>query len=335
MNEEMERLLAALMVQCRLGKMICPPAPVSGGLMHKMYRVETARGVYAVKHLNPEIMKREKARDDYKEAEMLEKILEKAKLPIVPAMVVRGQKMQQLEGQYFYIFHWQEGKITDGQKISSKECKMVGSILGQIHALAQQIRPAKAPERSAIDWQGYAERATAEQNEIAPLLTENLPLLREAEEKLNLARAALPNFCCISNADMDPKNVMWHRGKPKVIDLECLGWGNPVSDALQLALQWAGSVTGNLDMNRLTAFFDGYLAAYDNGFRDYSGVFGLAYTWVEWLEYNMQRALGQCADAAECSMGKTQVKETIERIAYMRRVEASVKEGMARYFSEC
>lgn len=335
MNETTQNLLAALMAQCRLGKLICPPLSVSGGLMHKMYRVETTRGVYAVKHLNPEIMKREKARADYEQAEMLEKILEKAKLPIVPAMVVRGQKMQQLDGQYFYIFHWQEGKITDWQTISPKACKMVGSILGQIHALAAQIRPGKAPERSAIDWQGYAERAAAEQNEIAQLLVENLPLLREAEEKLNSARAALPNFCCISNADMDPKNVMWYRGQPKVIDLECLGWGNPVSDALQLALQWAGSVTCNLDMDKLTAFFDGYLAAYDNGFRDYSSVFGLAYTWVEWLEYNMQRALGQCADEAECSMGKTQVKQTIAQIAYMRRVEASVREGMARYFSEC
>ena len=28
--------------------------PVSGGLLHKMYRVETSSGIYAVKVLNPE-----------------------------------------------------------------------------------------------------------------------------------------------------------------------------------------------------------------------------------------------------------------------------------------
>ena len=32
--------------------------PVSGGLLHKMYRVETTSGIYAVKVLNPEIMQR-------------------------------------------------------------------------------------------------------------------------------------------------------------------------------------------------------------------------------------------------------------------------------------
>ena len=31
---------------------------VAGGLLHKMYRVTTDRGIYAVKVLNPEIMKR-------------------------------------------------------------------------------------------------------------------------------------------------------------------------------------------------------------------------------------------------------------------------------------
>ncbi|MBQ6024813.1 MAG: hypothetical protein IJL20_04275 [Lachnospiraceae bacterium] len=32
--------------------------PVSGGLMHKMFKVQTSTGIYAVKYLNPEIMKR-------------------------------------------------------------------------------------------------------------------------------------------------------------------------------------------------------------------------------------------------------------------------------------
>lgn len=44
--------------------------------------------------------------------------------------------------------------------------------------------------------------------------------------------------------------------------------------------------------------FEGYLEACDNGFRAYSEVFGLAYTWVEWLEYNIRRALGECMDEA-------------------------------------
>ena len=54
-----------------------------------------------------------------------------------------------------------------------------------------------------------------------------------------------------------------------------------MSSALQLSLQWAGSVKGDIDPKKIDVFFDGYFEAYDNGFRDYGSVFGLAYTWIE------------------------------------------------------
>jgi len=43
----------------------------------------------------------------------------------------------------------------------------------------------------------------------------------------------------------------------------------------------------------------------------------LAYTWVEWLEYNICRALGDCADEAERMMGVAEVNSTIKRIQYL------------------
>ena len=38
---------------------------LSGGLMHKMLKVETNKGVYAVKILNPEVMSRDEAYDNF------------------------------------------------------------------------------------------------------------------------------------------------------------------------------------------------------------------------------------------------------------------------------
>lgn len=159
-------------------------------------------------------------------------------------------------------------------------------------------------------------------------MADNIQLLIHAEKELNAARSSLPDILCISNEDMDPKNVMWENGKPLVIDLECLDYGNPVSHALQLALQWAGTITYNIDVEKITAFFEGYLAVYDNGFRAYSSVFGLAYTWVEWLEYNIQRALGACVDEAERTLGISEVNNTINRINYIRSMEKEIKEAL-------
>lgn len=323
-----DELIAALMIKCGLGSVIFPIEPVSGGFMHRMYRVRTRAGIYAVKHLNPAIMRREGAHDNFDRAEKIECLLEKEDIPIVPALTVLGKKMQTVDGHYFYIFHWQDGHITDWNNISNDECKTAGNILGRIHAIDPKNVTHQEPELSKIDWHEYTLKANKEKNEIAALLADNEKLLIYAEKELNQARASLPDIICVSNEDMDPKNIMWDNGKPWVIDLECLDYGNPISHALQLALQWSGITTCNMDIEKMVAFFNGYLEAYDNCFRAYSDVFGLAYTWVEWLDYNIQRALGACIDEAERQMGISEARNTVERIKYIRNIEKEMKEAL-------
>lgn len=164
------------------------------------------------------------------------------------------------------------------------------------------------------------------------MLKDNLELLEYAQEAVNSARRALPDIVCVTDGDMDPKNVMWDDGKPVVIDLECLDYGNPVSDALQLALQWSGITTCRLDPGLMKAFFEGYLEAWDNGFRDYGSVLGLAYTWIEWLEYNVTRALGSCQDERERELGAAEVRNTVGRIRYIREKEDAIRQDLERLF---
>lgn len=325
-----EELITILMQTCGLGNVISTIEQVSGGFLHRMYKVETERGTYAVKCLNPEIMGREGVLANYERAEKIEGILEKEDIPIVAAMTVNGKKMQNIEGQYFYIFHWQEGQITNWNNITNEQCYTAGNILGKIHAIDPQKVSHKESEMSHIDWHEYLRRANEQNSEITTVLADNNQLLIAVEKELNGARKSLPDLLCISNEDMDPKNIMWNEGKPYVIDLECLDYGNPISHVLQLSLQWSGITTCNLEVEKITAFFDGYLNAYDNGFRAYGDVFGLAYTWVEWLEYNIQRALGTCVDEEERMMGISEVRNTIDRIQYIRSMEEEIKEVFDR-----
>ena len=169
---------------------------------------------------------------------------------------------------------------------------------------------------------------TESKSEIIGLLGENLELLEYAQNQVNEARKNLPDIIRISDEDMDPKNVMWENGMPLVIDLECLNYGNPASHVLQLALQWSGITTCNLKLNLLKSFFAGYHKAYDNAFHDYQKILGLAYTWIEWLEYNIQRALGACVDEAEKQMGVEQVVQTLNRIRYLREKEDDIKKEL-------
>lgn len=325
-----EKLIEELIHTCELGELLADVETVSGGLMHRMYKVITSSGVYAVKHLNAEIMKRPDAHENFARAERIERILENSDIPIVPAMVIGGNKMQKIADQFFYIFKWQEGQIADWNHISNEMCYKAGNILGRIHAIEPKNTEHKTGESSHIDWHGYVCKAKKEDSEIASILAENEELLYDVESELNRARASLPDILCVSNEDMDPKNIMWENGNPWMIDLECLDYGNPISHAMQLALQWSGIVTCDLDVDKMIAFFDGYLEAYDNCFRGYSDVVGVAYTWIEWLEYNIQRAFGNCMDEAERKLGVSEVRNTMDRIKYIHMMEPQIKEALSR-----
>ncbi len=320
-----EKLLAELMMRCGLGTALFSVSSVSGGFLHRMYKVTTDCGAYAVKHLNEEIMSRPDAHDNFARAEKIERLLEKKDIPIVPALTFDGKKMQKAGGSYFYIFPWVQGHITDWNHISEDMCYKAGNILGKIHAVEPENMEYQAPKVSHIDWHGYVLRAKEEKSGLAELLAENEELFLYAEKELKKARSLLPKIQRISDEDMDPKNVMWTGEKPWVIDLECLDYGNPISHALELALGWSGVITYDIRAERITAFFDGYLKAYDNGFRAYSDVFGVAYTWVEWLEYNIQRALGACTDEEERKIGISEARNTVNRIRYLYDVEKEVK----------
>ena len=324
-EKTIEELLARLMRECGLGEIVADVESVSGGFMHRMYKVITGSGIYAVKHLNAEIMKRPDAHENFARAEKIEGMLEKSDIPIVPAIVLCGRKMQRIDDDFFYVFKWQNGRIADWNHISYEECYKAGNILGRIHAIEPKNIERQSPELSQIDWHGYVLKAKEEDSKIASLLEDNEELLVYAESELNRARASLPAMLCLSNEDMDPKNIMWDNGTPWVIDLECLDYGNPISHAMQLALQWSGIVTCEMDIDKMVAFFDGYLEAYDNSFRGYSDIVGVAYTWVEWLEYNIQRALGDCIDEAERELGISEVRNTIDRIEYIQKQEPQIK----------
>jgi len=289
---------------------------VSGGFMHRMYKVHCNGRYFAVKFLNPNIMGRPGALDNFDRAELFEKIIEDQGVPISSAIILNGKKRQCVDDKFFYIFNWHNGSITDWNCITSIQCRKAGEILGRIHSIECNKTINEEPKLSRIDWQAYIE-AAGNNSEIYCILTENLALLKKVEMKLNEARKNLPNICCISDEDMDLKNIMWENNEPTVIDLECLDYGNPVSCVLQLSLQWAGITTCNLDVQLMKAFFEGYLGQYDNGFREYDKVFGVAYTWIEWLEFNISRAIENSLDESEREMGITEVRNTINRIRYI------------------
>ena len=122
----MNELIKHLMEKYGPGAVQGEIIPVSGGFMHKMYKVKTLSGTYAVKCLNPDIMKRPGVMENYARAEALEHILEENDVPVVSALSFAGRKMLETDGRFFYIFKWLEYNIRRALGLEGSDDTIIG-----------------------------------------------------------------------------------------------------------------------------------------------------------------------------------------------------------------
>ena len=295
-----------LCTQLNLGELLNAPIPLTGGLMHKMFRVDTDKGCYAVKWLNPHVMARPEAPGNFAAAEELERKLEQAGLAILPALTIHEQKMHLVDEHYLYVFPYFEGVTLVGRPITPHHCEQVGTLLAGIHGVERrQVAVNRSP--ITIDWDALL--ATAD-TPVRPLLADRLPLLKEMQQRANEALPHLPAEIAICHNDLDPKNVLWQGDTCRAIDLECLGYDSPGLELLETALCWAGYESGRVDTARLTAFLQGYRAVGGILPTDWEPLYDANAGRLEWLAYNLRRAAGAEGDAAR-TLGITEVEKTL------------------------
>ncbi len=321
-------LLEGICGQCGLGAIQCQPLKLEGGFLHKMYSLFTTKGRYAVKLLNPNIMQRETAMENYRVAERLEIMLEENKIPVIPALVFSGRKMQEIGGQFFYLYEWYDGKALQAGEITESHCREVGKHLAKIHALDRH-REALGQGEIHIDWEFYMGKYFAGDRELYRLLKENLPLLCESQDNGNAAIKKLPPLVCVCHNDMDSKNVLWKGMDCRIIDLECLGYSSPFVELYELALCWSGYQECHMDHNLFRCFLRSYAEAGGELPADWETIYWSNYGRLEWLEYNMKRSLGMECLEDEIALGISEVKNTMKNIVYYHNMREEIMEDCA------
>ncbi|MBP3618918.1 MAG: GNAT family N-acetyltransferase [Lachnospiraceae bacterium] len=336
-----QKLLEKLCSEYNLGELTQSPTRLTGGFTHKMYALFTTQGKYAVKLLNPFIMKRETAMSNYRTAEKFERALEQTDIPILPALTFDEKKMQCMDGQYFYLYEWYDGKALKSEEITEFHCEKIGGILAKIHGLKLQNgtgtdvgaggdnREEKYErEELHIDWDGYMENLTEKNQELSALLRKNRELLYESQDKGNEAIKKLPATVAICHNDMDSKNVLWNGGECRIIDLECLSYSSPIMELYELALCWSGYEVCNIDFHLFRSFIEAYEKAGGTLTTDWETVYYSNNGRLEWLEYNIKRALGMECSEEEIEMGIEQVKETMAHVIYYHEAKEKILESL-------
>ena len=137
-----------------LGKMIDRPSRISGGLTHKMYKITTDKSKYIIKLLNPNIMKRPSALENFEKVDEYEEILKANNIDAIYSLKFNGKKLQIQDNQYFYVYYWYDGKSLKDYEIKKENCEKIGRVLSEIHNITLNEDTWKEKNKN-INWQYY------------------------------------------------------------------------------------------------------------------------------------------------------------------------------------
>ena len=303
------------------------PAVLSGGFMHKMFRVDTEQGIFAIKLLNPFVMQRESALKNFLRAESLELLLEENEIPVIGARSFGGRKLQEINGQYFYVFDYYPGKVLKGEEVTDYHCREMGKVLAKIHGIDKKTASQSFPERE-IDWEFYLSKLKRADSELYAELNGAVEIIESMQQNGNRAVRKLPPVAAVCHNDMDRKNVLWSGENFRIIDLECLDYGNPFMELFELALCWSGIESGRIDFDLFRSFLKGYESGGGEIPKDPEILYDSNIGRLEWLEYNIKRVLGIDCGEDEREMGLRQARETICLLVYY----SEMKEQILRNF---
>lgn len=316
MSEDIIDLITVLINKTELGLILDKPTRVKGGLLNRMYKVNTTTGLYAIKHLNPEVMKREHAKANHILAEKIANIAKNNNINCIPAKIINGTTLHEIDGNYFLIYDWFDGKAIDEDEITLEHVKKVASLLAKIHNIdfTNLINECNlGNENSEIDWDFYISKI--ENNKIKELLVKNKDYLTNLDKKSTKARIEISNNLVVSHRDLDLPNILWdNNNNPAIIDWESSGVVNPCEEVIETAWDWSGGQY-YFDSKKFKCFLETYQAnggmlddldkAIYSNFKNKSG----------WLEYNLKRVCRlECLDDEEQKLGKKEVIRVINEI---------------------
>ncbi len=321
---------ARLCTLFKLGEPLHEPQAVQGGMLHRLWRLNTTQGIFAVKQLNPAIMRKAGIRDAYR---LTERIAEAMSVRGVPAAVARkgegdGGTVQEIGDATFIVYNWIEGETLSTKAVEPERTRLIGTILARMHSLQQHLPGLELPDRepfSEDEWDMLTFQAADRDIPWAQQVRNALPLLVEWS-KLNAdANKILRRTSVISHRDLDQKNVLWRDAtSPIVIDWEAAGLANPTRDVVGVALSWSGQTVQPPREESFNALLEGYVTAggviHDPGIITIHGVIG---TWLGWLLFNMHRSLGESVSSEEERLFG--VRETTSTLSILRALATNAE----------
>ena len=299
------------------------PGRVYGGFHHKMWRLETDRGTYAIKQLSADTdLSQADSANHYNVTEAVAETFSSHGISAIFALKRNTQYLQVIEDIGYLVYPWTNAVALDIGDIAEKHVLEIARVLAKMHCAniavpgLKDVRFDIHPEDKIISLVKRAGECNAKKSNV---LNDQLPTFLSIVDTQKTAAQILEKHVVISHGDLDHKNVLWNDADtPILIDWESARNLNPTYETLLEALDWSG-ITVKFDYS----LFEKILSSY----REAGGVIEsnslqasfdcILGDWVNWLMYNVGRAI-DLEDAEQRSIGVAQVDLSLATIARLR-----------------
>ena len=229
-----------------LGTPLRPMTRVYGKSSHRMFRLDTDQGSFAVKQLRADLGWVRRDGDVFR----LERAAFAAGIPMPEPVSVDTEVL---------VHRWVEGEPLPGEPVSRKFAFEIGEILARIHALhvAWPDEPVEQP--TPKDWAELAGQAAATTQPWADVLVDSVEVFLAIADFVDTCER--PGPVVLTHRDIQPWNLLDREGRPVVLDWEISGKLDLASELGSTALGLSkGHGFDDVDRSVFQGLLDGYVA---------------------------------------------------------------------------
>lgn len=304
-----------------LGTALSEALAVAGGFSHRVWKLDTTVGTFAIKQLNPTVVARPGALDRYRATERVAVAFRDAGIPAVVAHDALGDPLRELDGTWWVAYPWVDGEPVPLSEVTEDHARAVGALLGQLHRC--NVSHAGVPRQitratSADQWRDLGTRSVGQP--WSKQLTDALPLVISlSAEYVAAAEELRTEPVVVSHRDVVSENILWGRKTKWLIDWEGAAWTNPFVELVAAAIDWSGYIEGRSDPQIFAAVLAGYraVAPFDAA-QALRAVPVSSGSWLRWLAYNISRALGEASSAEDQQVGLGQTLSSLRALGQVR-----------------
>jgi thiamine kinase-like enzyme len=303
----------------KLGSPIKPPKRIYGGLLHKMWHLQTEKGIYAVKQLSRDInLSDNHIIENYNLTEHIASRFIQQGIPAVCAMEQANNYLFIIDEVGFLVYPWVIAKALDKDTISEPHALQIAVILARLHEINLQVPEILEPEydvHTNNNLIALAQRAEEHHYPFSMLLNKHLADLLITNTAYHQAVPVLKKHSVVSHGDLDQKNALWDPAdKPILIDWESARKLNPTYEIVNGSLDWSG-ITTEFNHELFNKMIQTYIHA--GGIINKSdfeaSFYGVLGNWINWFAYNIERSCNPL-DSEQRVMGIEQVTQVIPTI---------------------